>query len=82
MRSRKSTVRLKPDALRAIAARNNQTLDQLARILGINDRYFYRLLSGEKAPTPQTRAKICQRLGIGFDDAFELVNAAAEQVAS
>lgn len=72
MQPTESIVRVKPEALRAIAARCNQTLDELARSLEIENRYFYRLLSGEKSPSPRTRARICQKLGLGFDDLFEL----------
>jgi transcriptional regulator with XRE-family HTH domain len=70
--ARKSTVSLNPDALREAATRRNQSLDDLARVLGISDRHFYRILAGDVVPSPRTRANICRELGLRFEDIFEI----------
>jgi len=63
---------IKPDAIREAATRRNESLDGLARTLGISDRHFYRLLAGKVVPSPRTRANICRKLGLRFDDVFEI----------
>lgn len=70
-------VRLKGEDVRAIAARRNESLEDLARVVGIDKRRFYRLLSGSVSPSPQTRNRICRRLKVPFDAIFELVNSDA-----
>lgn len=67
-------VRIKPEVIRNVAARRNQSLEQLAGFIGVDNRYFYRLLVGEIAPSPRTRANICRKLGLSFDDLFELAD--------
>jgi len=79
MRRSQSTVRCKSDTFRAIAARRNLTLDELAKHIGIAERHFYRLLGGQVSPSPQKRAKICRALKLNFDELFEYVNSASEK---
>lgn len=59
-------------AFRAIAARKNLTLDALARVVGVGERHFYRLLNGRVSPSPRTRASICNALDLPFEALFEM----------
>lgn len=82
MRTRGSTIRLKAEAVRAIAARRNQTLDDLARAVRIDRRRFYRLLSGRVSPSPKTRARICRALKVDFIEIFEIADERGLDVAA
>jgi transcriptional regulator with XRE-family HTH domain len=70
---RRPLIRLKADRLRVLAARRNETIDDLAKAASIDRDHLYRLLRGEHNPTPSTRRKLLQHFGVRFDSLFVIV---------
>jgi transcriptional regulator with XRE-family HTH domain len=68
-------IRLKADQLRVLAARRNETIEDLARAACIDRDHIYRLLRGAHAPTPSTRKKLLAHFGVRFDSLFAIVSA-------
>jgi transcriptional regulator with XRE-family HTH domain len=72
---RRLVIRLKADQLRVLAARQNETIEDLAKVADIDRDHLYRLLRGEHSPTPATRKKLLRHFGVGFDRLFVIVGA-------
>lgn len=61
---------LRSEVLRERAARENKPLGSFLRDRGLDERYIRRLMSGEHEPGPKLRARLCELLGVAFDDLF------------
>jgi DNA-binding Xre family transcriptional regulator len=57
-----------------LVARRNETVEDLARAIGMHPRHLQRVLGGLGSPQPSTRRKLCKALGCRFDDIFEIVS--------
>lgn len=68
-------VRLRSDAIAELRARRNLSQAELARIVGIDFRYFSRLMHGATVGA-LVRRRMCERLGLDFDNLFEIVESA------
>jgi transcriptional regulator with XRE-family HTH domain len=52
------------DALKAAKTKRNVLSKQIIWESGVSKSQFYRIINGEEAPSPETRLKICEALGI------------------
>jgi transcriptional regulator with XRE-family HTH domain len=67
------TVLLRGDVLRMEAARRNQSLTELAQAVALDPRHLSRLVAGMLSPSPRTRRKLCELLGMEFESLFVIV---------
>jgi transcriptional regulator with XRE-family HTH domain len=72
---KRQIVRLRAGAVGELRARRHMTQSELARIVGVDFRYFSRLVNGAAVGT-RVRRRMCERLGLDFDDLFEMVEPA------
>ena len=71
-------VRLRAEEVWELLNRLNLTQNELARRIGRSSGYLSQLINGERCPSPETRRRLMQVLGVSdFDDLFvmEKVNA-------
>jgi transcriptional regulator with XRE-family HTH domain len=66
-------IRIKSDRFRELAARRNETIDDVARASGMDRCNLYRLLRGEHTPTIVTRRKLLAHFETDFDTLFLIV---------
>jgi transcriptional regulator with XRE-family HTH domain len=66
-------IRIRPRAIGEICARRHLTQRALAQVAGVDFRYLSRLLHGAAAGT-RVRKRMCERLGLKFDDLFEFID--------
>lgn len=65
-------VQLKGGAVRALAARQNLTMQELAASAGLDVTYLYRLLRGQHQPGPRLRKRLCERWNVPYKSLFAL----------
>ena len=71
-------VRLKPEAVWELLNRLNLTQNELARRIGRSSGYLSQLINGERCPSPETRRRLMQVLGVSdFDVLFVMEKADA-----
>ena len=71
-------VRLKPEAVWERLNRLNITQNELARRIGRSSGYLSQLINGERCPSPETRRRLMEALGVSdFDVLFVLERADA-----
>jgi transcriptional regulator with XRE-family HTH domain len=63
---------LRADAVKAWAARRNLTLEELADWVGVALGHLHALMRGKFEPSPRTRRRFSERLGLRFDELFEV----------
>lgn len=66
------TVKIRADAIREVAARQNLSLSEIAKSSGIEASYFAALLRGKHQPSPRMRLRLLSALGLNFDELFVL----------
>lgn len=64
--------RVRPSVRRTIG-RLNISQNALARKLGLTSGFLSQLLTGKRLPSPDTRQRLQDALGLSFDDLFEEV---------
>ena len=71
-------VRLKPEAVWEHLNRLNITQNELARRIGRSSGYLSQLINGDRCPSPETRRRLMETLGVSdFDVLFVLERADA-----
>ena len=66
-------VRLRPEAVWERLNRLNLSQNELARRTGRSSGFLSQLMSGERCPSPETRQRLMDALGVvEFDDLFVL----------
>ncbi len=71
-------VRLKAEAVWELLNRLNLTQNELARRIGRSSGYLSQLINGERCPSPETRRRLMEALGVSdFDVLFVLERADA-----
>ena len=66
-------VRLKAEAVWELLNRLNLSQNELARRIGRSSGYLSQLINGERCPSPETRRRLMQALGVSdFDSLFIL----------
>ena len=64
-------VRLRAEAVWELLNRLNLTQNELARRIGRSSGYLSQLINGERCPSPETRRRLMQVLGVSdFDVIF------------
>ncbi len=64
-------VRLRAEEVWELLNRLNLTQNELARRIGRSSGYLSQLINGERCPSPETRRRLMQVLGVSdFDDLF------------
>ena len=53
--------------------RLNITQNELAELLGRSSAFVSRIIDGAKCPSPETRRRMQEVLGVGFDELFVVV---------
>jgi transcriptional regulator with XRE-family HTH domain len=78
MQGTRTEIRLRADRFRELAARRNETIDDVAKAAGVDRFNLYRLLRGEHGPTVATRKKLLGHFKVRFDSLFVVVLEHAE----
>ena len=66
-------IRLRAERFRELAARRNETIDDVAQAASVDRFNLYRLLRGEHSPTVATRKKLLRHFKTDFDGLFVIV---------
>ena len=68
-----SRVKLDPHKVWELLNRLNMTQNELARLAGISSGYLSQMMSGQRCPSPKTRRRLMEALGVTrFEDLFIL----------
>ena len=68
-----SRAKLNPRAVWELLNRLNMTQNELARLAGISSGYLSQMMSGQRCPSPKTRQRLMDALGVTrFEDLFIL----------
>lgn len=66
-------IRLRAQRFRELAARRNETIDDVAQAASVDRFNLYRLLRGEHSPAVATRKKLLRHFKTDFDGLFVIV---------
>ena len=74
MQDIRTEIRIRRERFRELAARRNETIDDVARAAGVDRVNLYRLLRGEQSPTVATRKKLLGHFKVRFDSLFVVIS--------
>ncbi len=66
--------KLKSNDVRQMLLKRSLSQGNFARKIAVTSAYCSQLLSGDRCPSPDVRARIMEELKAQFDDVFEIVH--------